>query len=195
MGEEIKRVVPTSVEQVKELYQAGNCALDLKSCDVKLKADIIRYALTQDNVTDPLMLLNILNLVKVYNTLDDSYFEAPDIYVSSVEELLDLKLDLNKDLKAFARQLSIYFLSLIKSYNKFAYTPADEHYELPKTYESIILATDMLTLAGIFAKVTNISTDELLYIDNAYIYMTSLILKGADCADFVNEFYSKKGEQ
>lgn len=169
--------------------------IDLKNCNAQQKVEVLKYALQYDDLEDPLMLLNILNLVKVYNTLDDSYFESKDIYVNSVEELLDLKLAISKELKAFSRRLSVYFLSILKSYNKLAFTPADEHIALPKIYESIILATDLLTLSGIFAKINDISTSELTYIDNSYVYMTSLISNGALCADMLNEFLNEQEVQ
>lgn len=185
---------------VKEVYKQQETnedykfLVDLKQANVEQKSEIIKYALTYKDLKDPLMLLNILNLIKVYNMLDDTYFNYPDIYVNSVEELLDLKLNISKDLKDFSRQLSVYFLSLIKSYNKTTFTPADEHIELPPIFASLILATDLLTLSGIFAKVNNINTDELTYIDNAYIFMSSLVSKGADSAFLINEFLEKTVE-
>ena len=80
--------------------------VNLKHASVEKKAEIIKGALQYDNLADPLMLLNILNLVKVYNTLDDTYFQSEDIFVNSVEELLDLKLAIVPELKEFSKFLS-----------------------------------------------------------------------------------------
>ena len=167
--------------------------VDLKHCKVDTKAEVIRFALGYNDLEDPLMLLNILNLVKMYNTLDDNHFAADDVFVNSIEELLDLKLLLSSDIKEFSRKLSIYFLSIIKSYNKMTFTPADDHTVLPKVFEALILASDLLTLSGIFAKATNISTEDLVYVDNAYIYMTSLINKGITTSSLLGEFLEKQG--
>lgn len=164
--------------------------VNMKDAPVNIKAAIIKEVLKYEDLTDPLMLLNIYNLIKSYNSLDDSYFQSQDIYVNSIEELLDLKLALASDLKDFSRRLSIYFLSLIKSYNKLVFTPADEHVQMPQIYEALILSSDLLTMAGIFAKAPAISTDELMYIDNAYVYMTSLISKSNICAGLMEDFYN-----
>ena len=185
-----KRVVPESVDTAIKVWEEGNM-VDLKPItDLTLKSEIIKAGLENENLSDPLMLLNILNLIKMYNTLDDSYFSSPDVYVNSIEELLDLKLNMSKELKAFTRKLSVYFLSLLKSYNKLTYTPSDEHIELPNIYDQLFLAMDLMTMAGMFSKVTDISTDELIYIDNAYVFMSSMVLKEASSANLVNIFYS-----
>lgn len=193
--ETLERIIPTDIEGVKEFFEKGNVMVDLKSCPTELKIEAIKYALTLDNLSDPLMILNILNLIKVYNTLDDEFFKLPDIYVNTVEELLDIKLALRDDLKEFSRKLSIYFLSIIKSYNKLTFTPADEHKDLPKLYEIIIMSTDFLTLSGIFSKATGISTDDLMYINNAYLYMNSLIMKGMGCMDMMCDFVAANSEE
>lgn len=182
------------IDIIKEIYsfqESDNeylIMINIKKIALEQKVQVLKYALTYEALQDPLMLLNILNLVKTYNTLDDTYFESNDIYVNSIEELLDLKLELGKDLKEFSRKLSIYFLSLIKSYNKMSFTPADEHIKLPNLYSAIILSTDFLTLSGIMAKTNNINIDDLIYIDNAYIYMSSLLTKGMNSTLLIDEF-------
>ena len=187
---EIQRVVPKTLDEVKELYKQGNISLDLKPIsDLSLKCGIIKYALTLEDLEDPIMILNIINLIKVYNTLDDTFFTAPDIYVNSVEELLDLKLSIMTELKQFTRLLSVYLLSLMKSYNKLTYTPADEHKDLPKIFAAIFLTIDLSTICGIFAKAGTISTDELMFIDNAYMYVNMLTTKNLQSVDLINAFY------
>ena len=86
--------------------------------------------------------------------------------------------------------LSLNFLSLLKSYTKFVYTPSDEHIELPALYRNMILSSDMSTLSGIFAKAPEFSTNELMYIDNAYIYMTTLLSKSKVGIDLMEDFFN-----
>ena len=54
----------------------------LKNLNVDLIIEALRISLTRETLKDPLMLLNIINLVKVYNTLEDSFFEDENIYFS-----------------------------------------------------------------------------------------------------------------
>lgn len=153
--------------------------LNLKGLNVSLITEAIRYSLTREDLRNPYMILNIINLIKIYNTLDDSFFNDSKIYVNSIEDLLDVKLDLTNELKKFQRQLSIYFISLFKSYNKFSYEPLDKHVELPEIYKNIILSLDILTLSGIFSVSEPFSTEECVYIDSAIIYMNELLMRGA----------------
>lgn len=161
---------------------------DLKKATTEQKIEALRYGLNTPTLDDPLMQLNLYNLVKSYNNMNDEFFESSDVYFNSVEELLDIKLALGTEIKAFIRQLSIYYMSLFKSYNKLFFTPSDEHIELPILYKNMILTSDLLTLSGIFAKAPEFSTKELIYIDNAYVYLTALITRSNNSMDLIDDF-------
>ena len=55
---------------------------NLKGLDIELITEGLKFALNYKNLKDSLMLLNILNLIKTYNTLDDSFFMNENIYIS-----------------------------------------------------------------------------------------------------------------
>ena len=166
--------------------------LNLKGLDTSLITSSIRYALSREDLRNPYMILNIINLIKIYNTLDDSFFENEKVYVNSIEDLLDVKLDLTEELNKFQKQLSIYFISLFKSYNKVSYEPLDKHIELPEIYKNIILSLDILTLSGIFSVSEPFSTEECVYIDSAIIYMNELLMRGALCSNLLNTLFGDK---
>ena len=161
---------------------------DLKNASTEQKIEALRYGLQTPTLNDPLMQLNIYNLVKSYNNMNDYFIKSTDVYYNSVEEILDIKLALGKEIKAFIRQLSIYFMSIFKSYNKFVFTPSDEHIVLPPLYRNMILSSDFGTLSGIFTKTPEFSTKELVYIDDAYVYLTTLINKSQKGTELVEEF-------
>lgn len=161
---------------------------DLKGATTCQKIEAIKYAFNTPTLEDPLMQLNLYNLIKSYNNMNDEFFNSSDIYFNSVEELLDVKLALSKEIKAFIRQLSIYYMSLFKSYNKLFFTPSDEHINLPTLYKNMILTSDLLTLSGIFAKSPEFSTNDLIYIDDAYIYLTALITRSNNSMNLIDDF-------
>lgn len=174
----------TLLDDIKLIYDFENdenaiVFMNLKGLDTSLIIEAIKYSLTREDLRNPYMLLNIINLIKIYNTLDDSFFQNDKIYVSSIEDLLDIKLDLTEEISKFQRQLSIYFISLFKSYNKTQYEPLDKHIDLPNIYKNIIMASDILTLSGIFSVSEPFSTSECIYINDASMYMTSLLSKGS----------------
>lgn len=162
--------------------------LNLKGLSVDLLSDAIKYSLTREDLKNPLMILNIINLIKIYNTLDDSFFENEDIYVSSIEELLDLKLSIGNELKQFIKQLSIYFVSLFKSYNKTSYSPLDNHIKLPSVYDRIFLSSDLLTLSGILSVSPTFSTDECVYIEESLLYISNIMRKNIMATGMINLF-------
>lgn len=167
----------------------NNVYLDLKELDTELMAEAIRCSLTREDLVDPIMILNIINLIKIYNSLSIDFFDSKDIYVCSMEELLDLRLEIGDDLRAFSKKLSIYFISLFKSYNKVIFTALDEHKPLPNIYRAIFLSTDLLTLSGIFSDSDPFSTDECFIIDNAFEYLMALQEKNNLCLGLMDSFF------
>jgi hypothetical protein len=134
------------------------------------------------------MLLNIINYIKSGTKLNDVFFENENIYVTSIVDLLNLKLAIKKELDEFIRKLSIHFIALFKSYNKLSFTPLDKHIQLPNIYKSIFLSSDILTLSGIFALSKNFEIDECVYIEDAYHILNELLLKSSIGINLMNDF-------
>ncbi|MGN1393457.1 MAG: hypothetical protein ACI4V7_05355 [Succinivibrionaceae bacterium] len=160
----------------------------LKNLNVDLIIEALRISLTRETLKDPLMLLNIINLVKVYNTLEDSFFEDENIYFNNMEDLLDVRLELREEVNAFSKQLSIYFISLIKSYSKTTFLPTDEYISLPAAYKSIILSTDFYTLSGIFAAGEQFDTANCPYVIDAMECLSTLFLKNSVSLNLFENF-------
>lgn len=168
--------------------------LNLKNLSIELITKAISFSLKYENLADKNMILNIINLIKIYNTLDDSFFIDDNIYFNSIEDFIDLKLELKDELEAFIRQLSIYFISLFKSYNKLTYTPQDTYIKLPNVYSIILLSLDFLTLSGIFSISKSFSTNECVYIENSLAYITTLLQKNILSIDLMNSFFGKHSD-
>lgn len=192
--DDLMKIVETIINYERQ-DEHENVFLDLKELDTEKLASVFRYALKQEDLNDPLLILNIINLIKVYNSLDDAFFQSPDIYFDSIEELLDLKLEISSELAEFTKKVSLYFISLFKSYNKFHYTMNDKHYKLPNIYKSIFLSTDLLTLSGIFADSENFDTSECILVEDAILYLTSLLMKGSMSFELIEMFLKDNTEK
>lgn len=151
----------------------------LKNLNIDLIIEALRISLSRETLKDPLMLLNIINLVKVYNTLEDSFFEDENIYFNEIDDLIDVRLEVRDELNIFSKQLSMYFISLIKSYSKTTFLPTDEYISLPAAYKSIILSTDFYTLSGIFAAGEQFDTASCPYVIDAMECLSALFLKNS----------------
>ena len=166
--------------------------LKLKKLPLNIIAQCIKYSLNYQNLKDPLMVLNIYNLIKTYNTLDDSFFDNDSIYISSLQQFLDLKILINTQLKKYIKQLSIYFISLFKSYTKMDYTPLDNHIKLPLLYKSIIDISDLYILSGILSLSQNFNTNQCIYIDDAYKILLTLLSKNNVSLALLTNFFKNK---
>lgn len=180
-------------EELKEEFK-DTIILQLKQLNSELKAEVFKYAFTREDLKDPMTTLNIFNLIKIYNTLDDSFFEDETVWFSSLEDLLDLKLLIHSELKQFVRQFSVYFLSLIKSYNKMTYTPMDSNVELPQIFKTLFLSMDFMTAAGIFSVSSSINTNELLLITDPIKYLSEMMVKNCIGIKLLNDFLEQQTE-
>lgn len=169
-----------------------NMLLNLKDLSINKKIDAIRYSLTREDLLDVNMLLNITSLVRNYNNFSKDFFEAENCYFNKIMDFVDARTELQEELKILTKQLSIYFLSLFKSYNKTHYTPLEKHIELPSLYASLFMSMDILSLSSIFSSCEPFSTDECVYIENGIAFLTILLQKSNLANTLLNDFFIDK---
>jgi hypothetical protein len=172
------------------LYQEG-----YKGLNTDLIEESIKYSLTREDLKDPLMILNIINLIKIYNNLNDNFFQDENIYIDSKKQLLDIKKHIKQELKDFIKKLSIYFISIIKSYNKVTYTSLDTYTVLPNIYKTIFLSSDFLTLAGILSVSDSFNTEECVTVKDSFTYVSSLLTKNLLSINLMNNFFKDFDEK
>ena len=163
--------------------------LQLKGLNKNLLIDAFKYSLSREDLKDPIMILNIINLIKIYNNLNDNFFQDENIYISSKADLLDIKKNLKPELKEFVMKVSIYFLSVIKSYNKVTYTSLDTFEILPNIYRTIFLSSDFLTLSGIFSVSEPFNTEECVIIKDSFTYVSAFLTKNLIGLNFMDSFF------
>ncbi len=92
---------------VKEKDSNESTFIDIKPLPFDLKKAVFKHALAYPDLLNSYMILNIFNLIKGYNTFDDSFFENPSIYFNTLEEFLDIKTDLASEIDVFMKQLIV----------------------------------------------------------------------------------------
>lgn len=170
----------TLIELLNAFYNFEYTHLDTDirlrvNLDVKKVACLLKHAFKTDNLVDPITLLNIINLIKPCNTLDDEFFKNENIFVNSIEELIDLKLEIKEDLTKFITNLSKYFIGLLKSYNKFDFIGTDDVVTIPPLYEKIILSVDIIILSGVLNLSSDFNIHDCPLIYNSQFYLDKLI--------------------
>lgn len=139
----------------------------LKGKSVDLLVKIIKYALSNDAYVNPLILTNILFLIRPYNTLEDSFFQMDSIYISNIEDFIDLKSESKTILRAFNTKVVMYYMSCIKSLNKIEYNFMDKPVKLPKLVATTLSSIDMFTLAAMMSNMDEISSNDLMLVEDA----------------------------
>lgn len=151
--------------------------IDLKKIPTQVKICAIKHCLGRDDIRNSSVIMNLFTIVNSYNSLDEKFFEDERIYVSSLEEYLEVKMGCKDEIKEFATNLTKYFLSCIKSSSKLEYTYLDDVVTIPKVYERMLTTLTILQLSTIMQKANPISTDELFIIENATVYVNAIALR------------------
>ena len=166
--------------------------LDLKGLNLDTLKEIITYSLHYKDLKDKLVILNIINLIKTCNTLDDEVFKDENIYLNSLSDFLDFKLSMNVELKIFCRYLCMYYVALFKSYAKLEISFLDDAKDMPSLYGTIIASLDFFTLGSIFAKADPFDTEDCPIIKNAASYVINLVEKTKVANDLLEAILNKK---
>lgn len=148
--------------------------IDAKKCATDTLVALLDYAMKREDLVNASLLLNIFNLIKQYNSLNETYFEHPLSYVKSIEEFIDLKASLTPSIKHVSTQLAYWYLGALYSIHKVEVTVIDKLVRVPNLYHSLLLASDLFTLSAIFNKGDSIDTGTLPLVDYAYVYVVEL---------------------
>lgn len=150
--------------------------LDVKNLPFEEKVEFFKYILSNEDVLDSVIILNIFNMIKCYNAFDDSYFEAEDTFFKDFEEYLDIKTSLRDELDRFSKQLCIYYMSILYSCGVTDDNADKDIISMPLVYQRILYVVDFISMSNILNKTKNfeIKVDDLYLIQNSCIYLESL---------------------
>lgn len=169
---DLQNIIP-KLEAEESTFDPSTLAFESQFViDDKLETDelceLMRMALTRESLVNTQLLANILILASGYNTLDDSLFQSPLILFSDIEQLLDVKLTLDKEIKDFQTKTVYWYLSCLYSAHKVEYTYLDQTVKMPNLWRKFLMATNLLTISQIMSKAEPINTSSLVLVENAY---------------------------
>ena len=169
---DLQNIIP-KLEAEESTFDPSTLAFESQFViESKLETDelceLMRMALTRETMVNTQLLANINILVSGYNTLDDSLFQSPLILFSDIEQLLDVKLTLDKEIKDFQTKTVYWYLSCLYSAHKVEYTYLDQTVKMPNLWRKFLMATNLLTISQIMSKAEPINTSSLVLVENAY---------------------------
>lgn len=187
------------IQNIKDIFEYENetevipeIVIDLKGLPIDVIIHVMKYCFECENIRNSSILMNMFTIISGYNSLDEQFFNDKRIYISSLEEYLEIKMNCKDELKKFATNLTKYFLSCIKSSSKLEYTYLDDVIEIPTTYERILRNSSILQLSAIMQKAEPINTEDLYVIANATLYVNSIALHSAMSYKMLEQMYGNK---
>lgn len=179
----------------KELFknkEKVNIVVRAKDLETEKLEAWFKMALQDEDLCDPVMCLNIFDLIKNYNTLSEKFFENKDVYINSIEQLLDVKLDLKEELLTVTTKLAIYFVSLIKNVNKIKYNFTDNLKKVENMYEIFLNLSDFFSLSNIVSQAKDFNMSDCIYVCDSMTYLMSILEKTTNGLDMMEMFLKGK---
>ena len=169
-----------------------NIKIHLKKLETSKLIEIFKYMFKNIlEIRNISMLLNIINIAKTYNTFDDSFFENEDVFIDSIEQFLDVKLDLEDQITAFNQNLVEVFLSICRSSNKMEYSLLDDYEDLPLCYNIIFNSIDIMTICGIISTLDGKQTFNLKKYKNSFQIIDSIFSQYAIANKMITSILAK----
>lgn len=146
--------------------------LNFKSIGFSDRISIMKWALQNNDLVDSSLILNIFNFIKGYNTFDDTFFDSKEVIVNDLEEFLDMKTALSTEISYFVKNLAKYYFSIIKTVGVTDFPSNNLPETIPFIYQRVLLISDFISLSNIVKGIKSI--DELIYVENAEMFLQSL---------------------
>lgn len=165
-----------------------NIFLNIKNIQFEQKTYLFKSFLNNTAITNNSILVNIIMLLRTYNSFSDNFFDTTTIYVNSITEFLDLKLELKTELLNYIIEFSRWYYSIFSCAHKTEFNFLEDAKDIPKSFELIITSTDYITLSGIISKIKIEEIKHTYVVKNAYAYIELLSNKLSMASNFMNVF-------
>lgn len=149
----------------------------IKELSFNIKKQLFKTLLKNYEITNPIIVLNLIMFIRSYNDFADEFFALENIYVNDITEFLDIKLELKDEFDCFITELAKWYYSIFKCIHKVEFNFLENTQKMPKIFEKIITSSDFVTISGIISKSCQFSFSDLYLVENAMIYIMSLSQK------------------
>lgn len=142
-----------------------------KSLSFNEKIELLKKYINTEESEDIELSLNLFNLIKRGNSLDDSFFQHEKIIFADPIEFIDIKNALHEELTKFCKKLLDIYYSCIYTCNNFEIKP--ENKKIPLIYKYFLLQADFLTMSQICIDygITNITGD---YYEDSFAIISNM---------------------
>lgn len=165
--------------------------LNFKALSFDTRLEILRWALTKEDLIDSSLILNIFNLIKGYSTFDKTFFESEEVMFNKATEFLDFKRKLVVERTKFLRELARYYFSAIKSCGIVEYSTDNPPVIIPFVYQRVLLISDFITMSNMLYDIVEVN--DLVNVANARYFIDSLSTKNSIANIFIKSLGVQDG--
>ena len=165
--------------------------LNFKYLSFDTRLEILRWALTKEDLIDSSLVLNIFNLIKGYSTFDKTFFDSEEVMFNKATEFLDFKRKLATERAKFLRELAHYYFSAIKSCGIVEYAVDNPPVIIPFVYQRILLISDFITMSNMLCDIVEVNN--LVNVANARFFIDSLSTKNSIANIFIKSLGVQDG--
>lgn len=169
--------------------------MELKNKSLEEKIEALKSYLNNENDEDPILSLNLYNLIKFGNNWDESFFQHPDIIFNSILEFIQIKNKLKIELNDFCNKLlNIYFNCI---YNCSKVVTDEEIRPIPTIYRNVLLQGDFLFMSELANNYKFTAFEEVVYEDpfSVLVPMANKLGLLYNFISFNTEIFEKNGKK
>jgi len=178
-------------------FDKGNAPQDVlfnyKGESTENKIELFKLLLTHGAVLNSSMLSNLWFLIRSGADLSDDFFKLDAVWFNDLEEFLDIKIELKKEIDIFTRELVKYYLAVMASAS-YEMEGSDEGAEgIPYTFQRVLLSTDLFSLSNLVYKV-DLNTKDLPIVSGSVKILSALVGKAKFIMSFAEDVLNKSVE-
>lgn len=136
-----------------------NEIIEIKDAPYEDKIRFLKYCMSFTDVINASVLTNISFMVFGSKITDDT-FEDKAIFFKDIEEYVDAKYDLRKELELYGIEILRYFFASIKSYSSVL---PDGKIDIPGSYKAILMASSIVDMSKMMNRIDHINQIPLVF--------------------------------
>lgn len=139
-------IVTTLIEEAKKKGEPDPI-IPMKGEPVETLVAVLDWAMTDLSITNPSVLFNVRHLIAPYNTMDDEFFKSEDVWFTDIEQMLDVKIALAKQIKALQVKVVQAYFACLKSLHKVEFTYLDNTLEIEPAVRTLLAWMTMIDMS------------------------------------------------
>lgn len=139
-------LVTTLIEDAKKKGDPDP-VIPMKGEPVETLVAVLDWAMTDLTVTNPSVLFNVRHLIAPYNTMDEAFFKSKDVWFTDIEQMLDVKIALAKQIKALQVKVVQAYFACLKSLHKVEFTYLDNTLEIEPAVRTLLAWMTMIDMS------------------------------------------------